>query len=265
MDSNWLRVCKHLRLGLITLTSSSTHYARTLRLRFAPPLSVPDVQNPPAPLFHSPCLSLCLFVCVLALTRRSRLALSAPRRLRGRVTCVFSAFQCCMLMLTSTHCSTPPPHSFLLCSHSQQVVAPRRSTPQRPAQGSPSVLRSVVVDVLIWRTLRALCFQLLFFFSLCFCCFFFDFCLLRAFAFAFCLPFVVLFLLLLLLLLWLRFILFALVINVMNLLHAPARPLPLPSCPCPHLHLLCLCSSFYCPDMKQAACKLCFAYPVMKG
>lgn len=113
MDSNWLRVCKHLRLGLITLRSSSTHYARTLRLRFAPPLSVPDVQNPPAPLFHSPCLSLCLFVCVLALTRRSRLALSAPRRLRGRVTCVFSAFQCCMLMLTSTHCSTPPPPSLL--------------------------------------------------------------------------------------------------------------------------------------------------------
>lgn len=115
MDSNWLRVCKHLRLGLITLMSSSTHYARTLRLRFAPPLSVPDVQNPPAPLFLSPCLSLCLFVCVLALTRRSRLALSVPRRIRGRVTCVFSAFQCCMLMLTSTHYSTPFCPFFPIC------------------------------------------------------------------------------------------------------------------------------------------------------
>lgn len=114
MDSNWLR-------GLQAPSLGSYHLDVVYAVRPHVTASVcPAVISARCPkyVYPSPAprpSALSLSVCVLALTRRSRLALSAPRRRRrrrGRVTCVFSAFQCCMLMLMSTHYSTPP-HSLL--------------------------------------------------------------------------------------------------------------------------------------------------------
>lgn len=159
---------------------------------------------------------------------------------------------------------SPPPPLYpsltITCSHSNRWLHRASiTTHARPAQGSPCCCclcqRSVVVDALIYSHALSIMFSSppphlpsassLFLLLLLFLG------LLRARAFAFGLSFCSF-----------CFILFALVINVMNLLHAPPRPLPASrpppppspspiSCCCPAHLLYYLGSSFYCNDMKH--------------